>query len=228
MTPTTLAETILRDVPTSIDGTGVWLDYGAVIEALTAALDISHDNETSATVERAGEVVTRLNARTVKRLPDNWKEGRKCPDCGSDATRPKCLWDHGPSCARHDPDAYDPPAWEKVPDRDCKEAADLITALLAQNAALRAERDELAAEVKQADTMLVAEANASLERLARAEAAEAQIAAITARVERLTGAVWLKVGECLAGMTHREVSQEARNRIGRALAAAITTEEDHA
>ena len=57
----------------------------------------------------------------------------------------------------------------------CAPAADLITALLTANAALRAERDALAAEVKQADAMLVAEANASLERLTRAERLEAAI-----------------------------------------------------
>ena len=37
------------------------------------------------------------------------------------------------------------------------------------------ERDALAAEVKQADAMLVAEANASLERLTRAERLEAAL-----------------------------------------------------
>lgn len=62
------------------------------------------------------------------------------------------------------------------------EAADLITTLLAQNAALRAERDELSSklEVERALTDAV-------HRLAKS--AEARIATLTARVEGLTGAL---------------------------------------
>lgn len=102
MTPTTLAETILRDVPIRgrINTGGNCLDelvFKKDVEAaLTAAMDPSHDNETSAIAERAGEVLPRL---------------RKA-------------------------DEYEPLG------HDGWEAADLITALLAQNAALRAERDE--------------------------------------------------------------------------------------
>lgn len=61
------------------------------------------------------------------------------------------------------------------------DAADLITALLAQNAALRAERDELSSKLEV--ERFVTDA---MHRLAKA--AEAQIAALTARVEGLTGA----------------------------------------
>lgn len=60
------------------------------------------------------------------------------------------------------------------------EAADLITALLTANAALRAERD------KWMERCGRERAFASSHRI-RAEAAEAQIATLTARVERLTG-----------------------------------------
>lgn len=76
------------------------------------------------------ELIARLRERRVKGLPDNWQEGRKCPDCGIDAKRPKCAFDHGPSCARHNPDAYDPPAWDVSPDPLTSEAADRIGALL--------------------------------------------------------------------------------------------------
>lgn len=62
------------------------------------------------------------------------------------------------------------------------QAADLITALLAQIAALRAERDALAERNK--ENSRLAEENAQGLR-----AAEAQIAALTARVEGLTGAL---------------------------------------
>jgi hypothetical protein len=40
-------------------------------------------------------------------LPSEWKNGLKCPDCGSDSDRPKCFYDYGPTCVRHDPDSYD-------------------------------------------------------------------------------------------------------------------------
>jgi hypothetical protein len=43
----------------------------------------------------------------------------------------------------------------------------------------------------------------------------------TDRVEAMRGAVYEKVGECLAGMTHREVSPAARQRIKRVLVAAL-------
>lgn len=104
MTPTTLAETILRDVPRyslnmlAIEMTetphGGWVKLPAVEAALTTAMD-------PALAERAGEVLPRL---------------RKA-------------------------DEYEPLG------HDGWEAADLITALLAQNAALRAERDGLIAQI---------------------------------------------------------------------------------
>lgn len=77
------------------------------------------------------DLVQRLNKRTVKILPADWQKGRKCPDegCGASADRPKCFFELGPSCPRHDPDAYEPPAWVISPDKDCKAAADAITAL---------------------------------------------------------------------------------------------------
>lgn len=134
---TTLAETILRDVPRYWQASnrslqpatdGEWLSRADVLAALTAALD--------GVDERAGEVLSRL---------------RKA-------------------------DEYEPLG------HDGWEAADLITALLAQNAVLRAERD-VSNELGRAF-----EQDAGQQR-ALAEAAEAQIAALTARVEGLTGAL---------------------------------------
>ena len=75
------------------------------------------------------ELVKRLRGRTTKKLSIDWQVGRDCPECGSMADRRKCLLDYGPSCPRHDPDAYDPPAWDHVADKDCAEAADRIEAL---------------------------------------------------------------------------------------------------
>lgn len=89
--------------------------------------------------EKVGEICERLRGRVEQMLPGDWQRGRKCPECGSDATRPKCFHDMGPSCPRHDPDAYDPPAWVEVPDKDCHEAA----ALLEQQARTTVPREDV-------------------------------------------------------------------------------------
>jgi hypothetical protein len=90
------------------------------------------------------ELVKRLRGRTTKKLFNDWHVGRDCPECGSMADRPKCLLDYGPSCPRHDPDAYDPPAWDHVADKDCAEAADRIEALTAKLATCEKYRDAYA------------------------------------------------------------------------------------
>ena len=72
------------------------------------------------------ELVTRLRARTVTELPKDWQNGRKCPDCGAAANRPKCAWDKGGACPRHEPENYDPNPYVEVPDPLCVEAADYI------------------------------------------------------------------------------------------------------
>jgi hypothetical protein len=107
------------------------------------------------------ELVKRLRGRTTKKLFNDWHVGRDCPECGSMADRPKCLLDYGPSCPRHDPDAYDPPAWDHVADKDCAEAADRIEALTAERDALK----QIAA-----DHVLQ-----ELEQAARADKAEAKL-----------------------------------------------------
>ena len=90
--------------------------------------------------EAVARMLETLLKRTVKTLPTDWRKGRKCPDCGSDADRPKCMWDHGPSCVRHDPDAYEPPAWVVMPDPDCAASADMLKALAARVEELLAQR----------------------------------------------------------------------------------------
>jgi hypothetical protein len=120
------------------------------------------------------ELVKRLRGRTTKKLFNDWHVGRDCPECGSMADRPKCLLDYGPSCPRHDPDAYDPPAWDHVADKDCAEAADRIEALTAERDALK----QIAA-----DHVLQ-----ELEQAARADKAEAKL---TKAVEGLREAVYL-------------------------------------
>jgi hypothetical protein len=72
------------------------------------------------------ELAERLEARTVSVLPPDWQKGRKCPECGSNAKRPKCLWEMGGHCPRHDPDNYDPSPYQEVPDKDCVRAAALL------------------------------------------------------------------------------------------------------
>jgi len=85
------------------------------------------------------ELVAALRSRTKKVLSKNWLAGRECPECGSEADRPKCMWDFGPNCPRLDPDNYSPPAWEYVPDKDCATAADRLKALAAAESLIRAQ-----------------------------------------------------------------------------------------
>ncbi len=75
------------------------------------------------------EVIAKLRARSVELLPRNWREGRKCPECDADATRPKCMWDMGPSCPRLDPTNYEPSPYVNQPDELCSTAADLLEKL---------------------------------------------------------------------------------------------------
>jgi hypothetical protein len=77
------------------------------------------------------DIVERLKARTVETLPENWKQGRTCPECNSSAERPKCMWDMGGACPRHDPTNYEPSPYVEEPDKDCTEAAAEITRLRA-------------------------------------------------------------------------------------------------
>ena len=97
-------------------------------------------------------LVERLRARTKETLPTDWQKGRKCPECGSDATRPKCFFDMGSSCPRHDPDAYDPPAWTVIPDKDAHEIAATLESQARELAEARRERDELRAAFRPMDT----------------------------------------------------------------------------
>lgn len=87
------------------------------------------------------DIVERLLARTKRTLPADWQKGRNCPECGAGADRPKCFFEMGGDCPRHDPDNYEPSPYVLVPDKDCHEAAATITALQAEverkDAALR-------------------------------------------------------------------------------------------
>lgn len=84
-------------------------------------------------------VVERLNIRTVEYLPENWKAGLKCPECDGSAERQKCMWDRGGGCPRHNARYYEPSPYKIKPDKDCAEAADLITRLARELAAARQE-----------------------------------------------------------------------------------------
>lgn len=74
-------------------------------------------------------LVKQLRNRFKKVLPSGWKKELKCPECGSIADRPKCFYEWGSSCPRHDPDNYDPSPYKKVPDQLCLDAADRIEEL---------------------------------------------------------------------------------------------------
>lgn len=75
------------------------------------------------------DIVERLNKRRVRNLPTNWQKGRHCPECGSMADRPRCMWDLGAGCPRHDPDQYEEDVYEYTPDPDCVAAAREIVRL---------------------------------------------------------------------------------------------------
>lgn len=85
----------------------------------------------------AEKMAERLDKRIVGALPPNWKAGKKCPECGVEADRPKCMWDMGSSCPRHDPSNYEPSPYVEKPDQDCAEAAAMIRAQAAEIGRLR-------------------------------------------------------------------------------------------
>lgn len=87
-------------------------------------------------------------------------------------------------------------------DIDCKEAADLITALLAQNAALRAERD---AVVTARDTM----GNLWAQEKARAEAAEAEVERLRGELQNATEAKLDAISTLDAWFDRRKLGHDA-------------------
>lgn len=71
-------------------------------------------------------LISNLKGREVRSLPENWRSGRECPECGVDANRPKCMWEMGGGCPRHDPNNYEPSPYMLSPDKACTEAADML------------------------------------------------------------------------------------------------------
>lgn len=82
------------------------------------------------TKEQILEKINKLEEKTITILPTDWQKGRKCPSCGSDATRPKCMFDMGPGCPRHNPDYYDDSPFVDVPDKEAIETAKILRQLL--------------------------------------------------------------------------------------------------
>ena len=80
----------------------------------------------------------RLRARTKRSLPTDWQKGRDCPECGVGADRPKCMWEMGGGCPRHDPDNYEPSPYIIVPDKDAHEDANTLERQAAEIKRLRA------------------------------------------------------------------------------------------
>ena len=76
-------------------------------------------------------LIERLRARTKRMLQKDWKKGRNCPECDVGADRPKCMFEMGGACPRHDPDNYEPSPYLVVPDADCHAAADVLARLAA-------------------------------------------------------------------------------------------------
>ena len=79
----------------------------------------------------------RLRARTKRSLPTDWQKGRDCPECGVGADRPKCMWEMGGGCPRHDPDNYEPSPYIIVPDKDAHEDANTLERQAAEIERLR-------------------------------------------------------------------------------------------
>jgi len=78
------------------------------------------------------ELITKLQQRTVRHLPADWKKGRQCPRCDASTERPKCFFDLGGACPRHDPLEYDDSPYVYLPDTDCVAAAAALLALEAR------------------------------------------------------------------------------------------------
>ncbi len=79
------------------------------------------------------DLIKRLRDRKKSVLPKDWQKGRKCPECHYDATRPKCAFEMGGSCPRHDPANYDDdenPIYQYIPEPLCNEAAYALEELL--------------------------------------------------------------------------------------------------
>lgn len=104
------------------------------------------------------ELVGRLKGRVRQRLPIDWQKNRQCPECGTAADRPKCMWELGGNCPRHDPENYDPSPFIEEPDPDCYAAVTVLQSLITtarEAEALRAENARLREYIaKQANTAL--------------------------------------------------------------------------
>ena len=79
-----------------------------------------------------------LRTKQTRKLPQDWQQGLKCPGCGSSAERPKCAWDQGGSCPRHDYQNYTDPdependqvlPWIYTPHAPSQALADVIERL---------------------------------------------------------------------------------------------------
>lgn len=71
-------------------------------------------------------LIEALRKRTETVLPNDWKKGRQCPGCDSQADRPKCFFDMGGHCPRHYPSEYEPSPFVEIPDELCQAAADAL------------------------------------------------------------------------------------------------------
>lgn len=98
------------------------------------------------------ELIEKLRSRTVRRLPTDWKDGRDCPECGTAALRPKCMWDLGGGCPRNDPENYEPSPYVTESDPVCLAAAEALSSaeaeivMLREEAGKRLEQNEILAE----------------------------------------------------------------------------------
>lgn len=75
------------------------------------------------------ELVAALRARTIYTLPANWQAGLKCPECDASADRPKCMFELGAGCPRHDPENYTPDPRVQRREPVATQAADAIESL---------------------------------------------------------------------------------------------------
>jgi len=88
-------------------------------------------------------LIERLKAKTKRGLPADWQKERLCPECDAAADRPKCMWEMGGNCPRHDPDNYKPSPYVVTVDPLCTEAATALASLQAELAEKEREIERL-------------------------------------------------------------------------------------
>lgn len=126
--------------------------------------------------KRAREAAERLEQDTVRVVQRDWQKGLHCPECNSGLPRPKCFYELGGGCPRHDPCNYEgqPVPWVTSVRPDSAAGATTIRELADEVERLRAEVVSAGQAVKFAE-QVASEAMEDIDRL-RARVAELEAA----------------------------------------------------